>query len=212
MKLGNAPVSESRRSWDTVKAAFEAALALEQQFDEIYVAPTVVTTERGPERSAQCNAVPRWVWEASERLTDARCDAEEALIFFPAPDLAGALWKIEYARPRWEAMEDWPECWWSAVLADLRRFVADPHMAWLSERDALLREYNAAADAFTNEAKLLEAAQAIEQRIHATPATSRDGLLAKLLLVVADGALALDDTAIAAFNEAKALGLIEHLS
>lgn len=126
MKPSNATIPEAHRSWDTVKAAFDAALALERQFDDMYVGPTVVTTERGPERSAQCHAVPRWVWEASERLTDARCDAEEALIFFPAPDLAAALWKIEYARPRWEAMEDWPECWWSAVLADLRRFVADP--------------------------------------------------------------------------------------
>ena len=210
MKPSNAAIPEADRSWDTVKAAFDAALALERQFDDMYVGPTVVTTERGPERSAQCHAVPRWVWEAAERLTDARCDAEEALIFFPAPDLAAALWKIEYARPRWEAMEDWPECWWSAVLADLRRFVADPHMTWLSERDALLREYNGTEDAFTKAQPLLKEAGEIERRIQATPATSGDGLLAKALLVVAEGALALDDTAMAVFSEAKALGLIEH--
>ncbi len=211
MKPSNSIMPEGRQSWDTVKAAFEAASSLEQKFDATYV-DSVVTAKPGPERSAQLDTVPAWVWGVSKSLTDARCAAEEALILFPAPDLAAALWKIEYARPRWEGFDDWPKEWWDAALADLRRFVADPHMGWIVERDALLREYNNTGDALTYASELLEAAQAIEQRIHATPATCRDGLLAKLLLVVADGALALDDTAIAAFNEAKALGLIEHLS
>ena len=63
-------------------------------------------------------------YDRLDRAIDARDEAEEAAIFAPSPDAAAVLWKITYARKRWEAFEDWPESWWSAVTADLERLSA----------------------------------------------------------------------------------------
>lgn len=62
--------------------------------------------------------------DESDRLTDAVCRAEDALIDCPAPHLPAVIWKIEYARDRWKYFDDWPAEWWAAILSDLRRLAA----------------------------------------------------------------------------------------
>ena len=71
---------------------------------------------------------PDWSEEAcydeSERLTTEVCRAEDAIMDVPAPDLSAVIWKIEYARKRWEDFDGWPDEWWAAILSDLRRIAA----------------------------------------------------------------------------------------
>lgn len=105
-------------AWDGAKAAFEAARQAEASYDGAVWWPAFYAAEKGGART------PDDIDAEGERLTDVRCAAEDTLIATPAPDLPAAIWKIEYARKRWEDCVDWPETWWAAVLGDLRRFAA----------------------------------------------------------------------------------------
>ena len=172
------PVAAAPRSWSVLKAAFDAALALERQFDDQYV-DAVVVSEAVEERRAQTDRVPEWVWPVSERLTDARNDAEEALIVYPAPDLSAALWKIEYADERWRHTAGMPDAWWSAIVADLRRLADDSEAAVPNASDpaALMVELDA-IDARSKEerdgAEMLEwvaSSYALYDRVEALPNT-----------------------------------------
>jgi len=100
------------------------------------------------------------------------------------------------------------------ALAGLDRLSSDPHMGWLAERDAIWSEYNGYTD--DDEARdepLVAAGRALEQRIIDTPATTRDGILAKALLIVGAAAIPGDDPdPIRVFNEAKAMGLMEWMA
>lgn len=75
------------------------------------------------ERWRQADLATGWTAanEESDRLTERRCDAEEALFFTPAPDLPSVSWKVAFARKRWALDVDWPEPWWDALNADLHR-------------------------------------------------------------------------------------------
>ena len=107
---------EARASWTDLRNVFEKALAAETAFDDgIYAEAIRRKREDG-------TAVDDRLADLSDMLTDVRVDAEEAMALMPAPDLAAAVFKIEYARKRWRNCDDWPDEWWAAVLSDLRRF------------------------------------------------------------------------------------------
>jgi hypothetical protein len=105
-------------TWVEAQAALEAARAAEATYDGAVWWPAFhAAGSGGPAIAGDIDA-------ESERRTDARCAAEDALIATPAPDLPAAIWKIEYARKRWEDFDDWPATWWAAVMGDLRRLAA----------------------------------------------------------------------------------------
>lgn len=97
---------------------FETAQAEEVAYKRAAWIPAHHASETGgPE-------IPDDVDAKKERLVDARCEAEDALIVTPAPTLSATIWKMEYARKRWEDFSAWPDDWWNAVMSDLRRLAA----------------------------------------------------------------------------------------
>lgn len=104
--------------WNAAQAAFESARKAEDDYDRATWRPAYHAAESGGP------SIPDDIDAHAERLTDARCAAEEVLIAAPAPDLPAAIWKIEYARKRWEEFSDWPATWWAAVMGDLHRLAA----------------------------------------------------------------------------------------
>ena len=111
------PVSEP---WVAVMCRFQAARAAEVSYDHATWRPAYRA-----ERSGGPN-IPAAVDAEMERLTEARCEAEEEVISTPAADLRGAIWKLKYARRRWDAFEEWPSDWWSKIMVDLSRLAALP--------------------------------------------------------------------------------------
>ena len=104
-------------SFDQARAAYLAAKAAQDAYvDDPYAEAMARAELQGPTAMFDDRLT-----DEADRLTDLRCDAEEAMIAAPAPDITVVLFKIELARRRWEDMVDWPENWWDAVLADLRR-------------------------------------------------------------------------------------------
>lgn len=104
--------------WDAAQVAFEIARETEDSHHRSAWLPRYESAERGGP------PIPDAIEAEAERLTEVRCAAEDVLIATPAPDLPAAIWKIEYARKRWEGFDDWPATWWTAVMGDLRRLAA----------------------------------------------------------------------------------------
>ena len=104
--------------WDAVQVAFEIARETEESYERTAWIPPYHAAEGGGP------PIPDHITTELDRLTDVRFAAEDVLIATPSPDLSAAIWKIEYARKRWEDFEDWPGTWWEAVLGDLRRLAA----------------------------------------------------------------------------------------
>lgn len=104
--------------WDAARRALDSARETEEGYLQSVYLPHHHAAESGD------LAVPAVIDAVLDRLTDVRCAAEDELIAVPAPDLPAAIWKIEYARQRWEEFEDWPADWWDRVMGDLLRFAA----------------------------------------------------------------------------------------
>jgi len=110
---------------DTQRSNFEAAmqaLAARHADELAYSRSTWL-----PASNAASNGGPKLTEDIEAelvRLVDLRCDAEDELIATPSPTLSAAIWKIEYARKRWEDFTDWPDEWWEAVMSDLHRVAA----------------------------------------------------------------------------------------
>jgi hypothetical protein len=106
-------------TWAVAKQRFDEARAAEVSYDRVSWRPAYEASKHlGP-------PIPEHVDAVMEQLMEARHDAEDALIATPAPELADAVWKIDYARKRWAQVEGWPEDWWEAILADLHALVAE---------------------------------------------------------------------------------------
>lgn len=101
--------------WEHSMQSFLAARIAEVEYDEAVYYPACDEQESGGA------PVPDDVAAMTDTLTEARCAAEEALIFTPTNALANIIWKIAYARKRWEDHCEWPDDWWEAVIADLHR-------------------------------------------------------------------------------------------
>ncbi|AEG50770.1 hypothetical protein Sphch_3155 [Sphingobium chlorophenolicum L-1] len=101
--------------WAAAMVNFETARTDEVAYDRTTWRPAYRASGNGGSN------IPDSVDSQMELLTDVRCDAEDKLIATPAPNLAGVIWKIEYARKRWEEFEDWPNDWWNSVMSDLAR-------------------------------------------------------------------------------------------
>lgn len=125
--------------WTRAMQTFEASRAREVEYDRVVWMPAYREHETGGlPVSAQVDA-------EMERLMEVRCDAEDALIATPAPSLSATIWKIQYARKRWEEHDDWPDDWWIGVMRDLSR-LADYEVAastefnparWLTDFEAV---------------------------------------------------------------------------
>ena len=113
-----AAAAPSASPWQMAMQRFEAARAAETSFDMQVWSPAYQAAEM------DAHPIPDHIDAELTRLTDKRCDAEDALIFTPAPHLSAVVWKIEYARIRWEDFSDWPSTWWRAVMSDLSRLDA----------------------------------------------------------------------------------------
>jgi|GEM_PF-6807014 hypothetical protein len=104
--------------WDAAQVAFEIASRTEDGHHKTAWLPCYEAAEKGG------LPMPDAIEAEADRLTEIRCAAEDVLIATAAPDLPAAIWKIEYARKRWEDFADWPETWWTAIMGDLRRLAA----------------------------------------------------------------------------------------
>ena len=100
-------------------AVFEARRAEELAYDRSTWEPAFRASNK-----SDGSAVFDQVDTEMDRLIGIRCDAEDVLIATSAPTLPAVIWKIEYARKRWEEMSAWPDEWWEAVMSDLHRVAA----------------------------------------------------------------------------------------
>ena len=104
--------------WEHSMQRFLAARIAEIEYDEAVFIPAHERWEATKER------VPDEIDNEGERLTDARCEAEDALIHTPTNDAANVRWKLAYCRIRYEDFCDFPDDWWQAIYADLERIAA----------------------------------------------------------------------------------------
>jgi hypothetical protein len=105
-------------TWVAAVRRLSAARAEELAYDRAVWTPCwLASKDGGPD-------IPDEVDAELERLTEDRCAAEDTMVATPSPRLSGTVYKIEYARIRWEESDDWPPSWWEAVMTDLRRFAA----------------------------------------------------------------------------------------
>ncbi|MFC3430707.1 MULTISPECIES: hypothetical protein [Sphingobium] len=123
-------------AWMAATCHFQRARTAETSYDRSTWRPAYRAERRGG------SDIPAAVDAEMERLTEARCEAEEALIATSAPDLQAAVWKLQYARRRWAAFEEWPDDWWSSIMADLTRLAALPSIefdaaSWLTQFEAV---------------------------------------------------------------------------
>ncbi|WP_333837372.1 hypothetical protein [Novosphingobium sp.] len=102
-------------AWADAWQAFEAVRAEQEAYDRIIWMPAYEAMELGGSK------IPANVNAEMERLVDARCKADDAIIAAAAPDLAAAVWKLEYTRERWADCAEWPEAWWAHIMGDFRR-------------------------------------------------------------------------------------------
>lgn len=116
--------TERSASWAAALSAFEAARAAEDAYDQAEWRPVY---QEWVSRRAK---IPDHIEAEMARLADARYASEDALMKAPAPSLSVAIWKMEYARERWD--ECWPDNYWDDVISDLRRFAATEHEAQTS--------------------------------------------------------------------------------
>ncbi len=100
--------------WLEAKSTFEAHRAAELAYHQNVMLPAYRISDAG-------GAKPYSIEVQMDHLEDLRCDAEKALILTPAPTLAEAVWKLEYGHQRWAEESGWPDDWWAAVIADLKR-------------------------------------------------------------------------------------------
>jgi len=109
----SATVNMQASAWAAAKQRFDEARANEVSYDRLSWRPAYDASKHlGP-------PIPDHVDTEMEQLSDARYEAEDALIATPAPDLRCAVWKVDYSRERWAQVEEWPEDWWEAILTDL---------------------------------------------------------------------------------------------
>ncbi|HWW56385.1 MAG TPA: hypothetical protein VN047_05800 [Sphingopyxis sp.] len=105
--------------WEHSMQRFLIARIAEVEYDDAVFIPACDVQEAGG------GAVPDEIIAATERLTDARCDAEDALILTPTNDAANVRWKLAYCRIRYEDFCDFPDDWWQAIYADLERIATE---------------------------------------------------------------------------------------
>jgi hypothetical protein len=127
----------------------------------------------------------------ADALVDACCAAMDHLIEQArAPDLSALRLKIDLALGRAEWFEDVLfDDHARGIIADIKYLtgapVTDQHAAWLAERNRAQATINAADETLTDEAADALTTYTVERdrEIANTPATTRDGVLAKLALV-----------------------------
>lgn len=105
--------------WEHSMQCFLAARIAEVEYDDSTFGPAC---DQFDYKKGQ--RVPDDIVAEAERLTEARCDAEEALILTPTNDAAKVRWKLAYSRLRWQDFCDFPDDWWEAIHADLERISA----------------------------------------------------------------------------------------
>lgn len=122
-----------------------------------------------------------------DEAVDRYCVAMDRLIEkVPAPHLAAVAFKIALAEERADPFEG---CLFDkhtrGIVRDVKALAgvgsSDPHRGWLNARNALMVEANAPASEGLD--ALFERMNALEECIMRTPATSLDGMLAKVLLL-----------------------------
>jgi len=103
-------------AWATAWATFEKVRAESEAYDRDHWQPAYDAAQAGgPD-------IPAPVEAEMQRLIDARDEADDAIISTPAPDLAAAIWKLEYTRERRADCDgQLPNDWWQAIVSDLRR-------------------------------------------------------------------------------------------
>lgn len=104
--------------WQIAMHRFDAARAAETAYDNQVWMPAYQAAEM------DANPIADAIDAELNRLTDLRCEAEEQIIAMPSPHLSGVVWKMEYARVRWEDFDSWPDAWWSSILGDMARLNA----------------------------------------------------------------------------------------
>jgi hypothetical protein len=115
-------------AWALAKAAFDQAKAAEDAYDrDTWTAAHTAVGNKFDEPLSALMPIDSAIEFEMERLVDIRCEAEEALIVCASPTLGDTIWKIEYARVRWDDQGNWPAKWWSAVMRDLNAFAMMPH-------------------------------------------------------------------------------------
>jgi hypothetical protein len=143
---------------------------------------------RALSESTSCDAS-----EADERV-NAYCELmDHVIINVPAPDVAAIGVKFDLVMERQDGF-DVIEEYWNAIRADVERLSSstsqdgepDRHVVWLAERNQAQAVINALGETELSE----EGADALsvyaaerDRQIIETPATTRDGTLAKLALV-----------------------------
>lgn len=119
--------STYQAEWDKAWRAFEIVRAEDATYDRVIWRPAHEAAHAGGP------PIPAHVSAEMQRRIDALCAAEDAIIKVPAPNLAAAIWKLDFGRERWADCEDLPEDWWKAIMSDLRRLeatVPDAHATW----------------------------------------------------------------------------------
>lgn len=105
--------------WERSMERFLAARVAEVQYDEATFIPAC---DQHDHKKGQ--RIPDDIVREAERLTDARCAAEDELILTPTNDVGNVRWKLAYCRIRYEDFCDFPDDWWEAIYADLERIAA----------------------------------------------------------------------------------------
>lgn len=120
-------------AWDKAWHAFEVVRAEVETYDRAVWRPAYDAAQAGGP------PIPKHIDASMQRLVDAQCQADEAIIATPAPDLTTAIWKLDYARERWADCEDLPQDWWKAIMSDLHRLetaVQAPQTTWRNNLEA----------------------------------------------------------------------------
>jgi hypothetical protein len=154
-------------AWATLHAAYLAADLAERDFDAAHI-------------DSALPPVPRAAWDESNRLADARHSAEAALMAQPCPD--GLAFARKYLVAHGGGRDT--DCWDSMMEAEAQRLLAgaDPHRAWLDERDAAIEAANRAVNDEAHSAAL-DAFTALEDQILRTPAETIAGQTVRLLVL-----------------------------
>lgn len=125
--------SSYQDAWDKAWHAFEVVRAEVETYDRAVWRPAYVAAQAGGP------PIPKHIDASMQRLVDAQCQAADAIIATPAPDLTAAIWKLDYARERWADCADLPQDWWQAIMGDLRRLEStsqDPQTTWRNNLEA----------------------------------------------------------------------------
>jgi len=105
-------------AWTTALDRYHEACAAERAYDQLVWSPASEMA------ALEGEGTPSDVDTEMERLQDARCDAEDAMVEVPAPDVGAVITKIEAYRRRWDGFE-WSDDQWGPILADLHRLAGE---------------------------------------------------------------------------------------